>query len=161
MPEAGNVTTQATTMLAAMFQRTADTFRAAPTPMIEPVTYLGIGFLCAGLIVWPLIFRWTERSAARRLEALHLTQRSNSLVDRVKDNRVNRLKLDTCLPTVDFGASQEADQPEPLTPMPGPMFLPLDAVQRNQFASIETGKPAAQVPSPPTQPFALSSTTIH
>ena len=38
MPEAGNVTIQATTMLAAMFQRTADTFRAAPTRMIEPAT---------------------------------------------------------------------------------------------------------------------------
>jgi len=129
--------------------------------MVEPITYLGIGFLSAGLIVWPLIFRWTERSAARRLEGPHFAQRSNKLVERVKDNRVNRLKLDTCLPTVDFGASQEADQPEPLTSTPGPMFLPLDAVQRNQFASIETGKPAAQVPSPPTQPIAPSTSTVH
>src|SRR5579863_1668687 len=30
--------THAMTMLVAIFQRTADTFRAAPTPIIEPVT---------------------------------------------------------------------------------------------------------------------------
>ena len=114
--------------------------------MVEPIAYLGIGFLSAGLIVWPIVFRWTERSAARRLEGPHLR---------------SVIKFDTCLPTVDFGASQEADQPEPPTPMPGPMFLPLDAVQRDQFASIETGKPAAQVPSPPTQPIAPSTSTVH
>ena len=34
---AGIVTTQAITMLVATFQRTAETLRAAPTPMIEPV----------------------------------------------------------------------------------------------------------------------------
>ena len=34
---AGMVTTQATTMLLAMFQRTAETRRAAPTPTIAPV----------------------------------------------------------------------------------------------------------------------------
>jgi hypothetical protein len=37
-PEAGNVTIHAITMLAAMFQRTADTLRAAPMQMMEPVT---------------------------------------------------------------------------------------------------------------------------
>jgi len=129
--------------------------------MIEPITYLGIGFLSAGLIVWPLIFSWTERLAVRRLEAPHFAQRRNTLVECVKDNLVNRLKLDTCLPTVDFGASQETDRPEPLTPTPGPMFLPLDAVQRDQFANIESGKPAAQILSPPTQPIAPSNSTVH
>src|SRR3546814_18404455 len=34
---AGNVTTQATTMLLATFHRTADSRRDAPTPMIAPV----------------------------------------------------------------------------------------------------------------------------
>ena len=34
-PEAGNVTIQAMTILAAMFPRTAETLRAAPTPMTE------------------------------------------------------------------------------------------------------------------------------
>ena len=37
--------------------------------MIEPITFLGIGILCGGLIVWPLILRRTERLATRRLEA--------------------------------------------------------------------------------------------
>src|SRR3954447_25565230 len=37
MPDAGNVTIQATTILLATFQRTADTLRAAPTPTIAPV----------------------------------------------------------------------------------------------------------------------------
>ena len=37
MPEAGMVMTQAMTMPLATFQRTADTLRAAPTPMIAPV----------------------------------------------------------------------------------------------------------------------------
>ena len=35
--EAGMVMIQATTMLFATFQRTADTLRAAPTPMMQPV----------------------------------------------------------------------------------------------------------------------------
>ena len=35
--EAGIVTIQATTMLLATLQRTADTRRAAPTPMMQPV----------------------------------------------------------------------------------------------------------------------------
>ena len=37
--------------------------------MIEPITFLGIGIFCGGLIVWPLILRRTERLTARRLEA--------------------------------------------------------------------------------------------
>src|ERR1700730_6678837 len=36
-PAAGSVRTQATTMLLATFQRTADTLCAAPTPTIDPV----------------------------------------------------------------------------------------------------------------------------
>ena len=35
--EAGMVMIQATTILFATFQRTADTLRAAPTPMMQPV----------------------------------------------------------------------------------------------------------------------------
>ena len=35
--EAGIVMIQATTMLLATFQRTADTLRAAPTPTMQPV----------------------------------------------------------------------------------------------------------------------------
>src|SRR4051812_17031794 len=37
MPDAGSVTIHATTILLAIFQRTAETLRAAPTPTIDPV----------------------------------------------------------------------------------------------------------------------------
>ena len=137
--------------------------------MIEPITFLGIGILCGGLIVWPLILRRTERLATRRLEALPLlgkpsTRSLETSVEQLSDKRTSeRAGCGTdndvnqpCLPIVDFGASTE-----PLTTALGPMFLPLTAVQRDQFPTIEMDKNVAQVSSPPIQPVALSSRTVH
>jgi hypothetical protein len=136
--------------------------------MIEPITFLGIGIFCGGLIVWPLILRWTERLTARRLEAalpslgkastrsfeMSVEQPSDKLTSERAGcgNHVNQ----PCLPMVDFGASTE-----PPKTTSGPMFLPLTAVQRDQLPSIEMDKSTAQIPSPPIQPLALSSRTLH
>ena len=137
--------------------------------VVEPISFLAIGLLSGGLVMWPLILRCTEQLAARRLEAALSSVKKRSIrnfdtsaeelrdelpSERVGEKDDHRLKIEACLPTIDFGASHEIASDAPPN---GPMFLPLDAIQRN-----EMNKNTAQVPRrPPTQPFALSSTTIH
>jgi len=139
--------------------------------MIEPITFLGIGIFCGGLIIWPLILRRTERLTARRLEkrlsslGMSSTRSFEMNVERQpsdkltseragcgKDNHVTQPSL----PMVDFGASTE-----PPTTTPGPMFLPLTTIQRDQLPTIEMDINTAQVSSPPIQPLALSTRTLH
>jgi hypothetical protein len=114
--------------------------------MIEPIVYLGISFLFAGLIAWaamPLVRSRTARLTAQQIFKLldsyleaELDKKSDE-IDRLKrECDVLKTKIDALQSQVG-PATQETDPTIPPSARPRPMFLPLDTTQREQFAIAE------------------------
>ena len=112
--------------------------------MIEPIIYLGISFLFAGLMAWavtPLIRSRTALLIAQERDAaLQAFEHSKSDLD-IKNQLVLRLKREREMLRNEIGAlrkklgpaAQDIPSTQPWSTGEGPLFVELDSNERRQL----------------------------